>query len=744
MSFPENKKLTERFDYRFPISENGVYAISIAARCQSGEQIQKRGGEDLRIEIDGRALREIPAVSKPQYQDTPASWNGTLLQGAKQVVIFILYLPAGEHTITFIPQEGAAIETTPRIQLLRDIMNIEFQAEEQAEDGDRRPWFTFVFIDLPLQSFSIDASVRWRWGDGDDVKLIIDGEVQKNTSPLSVLHRNWLWNSFPFQNERREKTFTPTLPKGIHYIELWADRTPILHRAKFNAGGDADAVLKAKVVWQSTVLRTDHNTVSDIVVDDIPHGEWIVILERAAMGERIKNSKGDFLSTDRWHKVKYRGDVGYIYSLALEIEGESQIAIQQIIVNEAEAVGMNPEILLALADCESNTFPYTVSWNKNDPNVEVAFGVMQLSKKLIEDLNNPSKPFYSPVDIDDVFNLRQNIRGGIRYFHYLYNTVYKNSKDRLRKAVAAYNAGTGNVPIDQAFNLGLYEGQTKRDVLCVERHLRRKTFQKILSHAKTASFLVFGLAAALWLNEEMVAPTIGMFIDSRSAAIMKASDHTYGVPQDLWTVPRAFPAVSLNKGDTELIFFNRNGKRTAHMPVGRLGSLGGMPITASLGNIWLNRGILEYHDGMFYFSATASALCHVTRESHGEDNCAASVYRFDANTNDLQVVLQSLEGSNDGLYLSPDASRLAIARSVMTSICSAEDYLTILNLADGTTKEYDVVGKRDHDLNAITFVTWRDERHAVVAIEHSDQPNCTVPEPGPPRKETKTITLATQ
>lgn len=741
MPFSKPKKIGERLDYLFHVSEGGVYAISIVARCRSGAQIKKRGGEDLHIEIDNRTFREIPVVSKPQYQDIPISWNGTKLKGAKQTIVFVLDLVAGEHRIRFIPQEGAVIEHEPRIQPIKDIANIEFSLEEQAEDEDRRPWFTFAFIDLPLQSFSADASVGRRWRDSDDIKLVIDGEIQKNTSPLAVLHRNWFWSGSLFRNERQEKTFTRSLPKGIHYIELWADRTPILHRARFDASEAADGAVKATVVWKSTVLRTDHNTVSGIVVDNIPHGEWVVILEKAIKGERAKNLKGDFLSTNRWHRVKYKDEVGYIYSLALEIDGESQRAIQQIIVNEAKAIGMNPEILLALADCESNIFPYTVSWNKDDPNVEVAFGVMQLSKKLIEDLNNPSKPFYSQVDIDDIFNLHQNIRGGIRYFHHLYDIVYQNSKDRLRKAVAAYNAGTGNVPIDQAFNLELYEGQTKRDVLCVERHLRRKRFQKILSRAKTASFLVFGLAVAVWLHEQITAPAIGMFIDSRSAAIMKAADHIYDVPQYLWRVPRVFPAVSLNKGDTELIFFNRNGKRIAHVSVGKLGSIGGMSITAPLGNIWLNRGVLEMPDNVFYFSVTASALCRATRESHGEGNCVASVYRFDAKRDDPHVILQSLEGSNDGLYLSPNASRLAIVRSVMTSICSAEDYLTVLNIADDTTKEYDVVGKRDHDLNAITSVTWQDERHAVVAIEHSDQPNCTVPEPGPPRKETKTITL---
>ena len=89
MPFPANKKITGRFDYHFYVSETGWHAISISARCKSGEQIQKRGGEDLRVEIDGRTFREIPALSKSQYQNIPVSWNGAKLQGAKQTVISV-------------------------------------------------------------------------------------------------------------------------------------------------------------------------------------------------------------------------------------------------------------------------------------------------------------------------------------------------------------------------------------------------------------------------------------------------------------------------------------------------------------------------------------------------------------------------------------------------------------------------------------------------------------------------------
>ena len=121
MSFPDRKKITERFDYHFHIPESGVSAISITVRCQSGEQIQKRGGEDLRVEIDGTI---------------PVSWNGTLLKGLKQTVVFILHLDAGEHTLAFIPREGATIEEIT-VSPIADLSAINFDREEQAEDGDR-------------------------------------------------------------------------------------------------------------------------------------------------------------------------------------------------------------------------------------------------------------------------------------------------------------------------------------------------------------------------------------------------------------------------------------------------------------------------------------------------------------------------------------------------------------------------------------------------------------------------------
>ncbi len=434
------KKITERFDYALRVPEIGIYSISIAARCHSGEQTGTRGGENLRVEIDGRAFREIPSVSKPQYQDIPASWNGTLLKGAKQTVIFILYLRAGEHTITFIPQEGASIEREPVISLIQDLSAINFDPEEQAEDGDRRPWFTFAFIDLPLASFSIDASTRWHWRDGDDIKLIIDGEIQKNTSPLSVFHRNWLWSSFPFQNERQEKTFTPALLKGIHYVELWADRTPTLHRAKFNASqSDASTNVHAKVVWESAKLRmAPHIAPTDL--GSIAKDERLVILEKAVVGDRIVTPSGNVLTTDRWHKVRYKNQEGYIYSLALEIDAEDKQSIRELIIQKSQEIGEDHCLMLAVAQRESKFFPYEVS-DKG------AWGVFQLKEDAVTDVNATFRKNFS-----DRFDMLQNIEAGILYFQ-IVKKRYEGKDYFEERCLAAWNRGWRRVNPDKPFLL---------------------------------------------------------------------------------------------------------------------------------------------------------------------------------------------------------------------------------------------------------------------------------------------------
>jgi hypothetical protein len=251
-----NKRIQENFDYEFEVSKRGLYSISITARCCSGKQIKQRGGEDLRIEIDNQSFREIPSEKNTQLYNIPPAWNGTKLEGLKKTVVFVLWLEKGNHKITFIPNKGAFLEDL-EINLIKNTSVIEFSPEEQAEDGDTRPWYVFVLVNLPLRFLTVKATTRWRFLDSDDIKLIIDGKIQKPEGFFSKW-RNWLWSGSIFKKLLQKETQTKTIEtnlkgKEIHYIEFWADRTPILHRMKMDLG--KRYIKKEKTIVQKYIFK---------------------------------------------------------------------------------------------------------------------------------------------------------------------------------------------------------------------------------------------------------------------------------------------------------------------------------------------------------------------------------------------------------------------------------------------------------------------------------------------------------
>lgn len=228
---PENfpRKITEKIQKKFAISELGLYAINITARCKAKNY--------LRVEIDGQLFREIPPKDNIQKNTVPSAWNGKKLKGRSQTNIFLLQLDKGEHVIAFIPKGQVKVEKYNYWQI-EDPTHIEFNLDQQAEEGDKRLWFTFALVDLPLKSIKAEVAVDWHYFDGDDVKLIIDNEVEKN--PDSKLWKDWVWHAIPKQlfsgSKKEQKIITRDLPKGLHYIEFWADKTPTLHKVILNLG----------------------------------------------------------------------------------------------------------------------------------------------------------------------------------------------------------------------------------------------------------------------------------------------------------------------------------------------------------------------------------------------------------------------------------------------------------------------------------------------------------------------------
>jgi len=229
------KKITAPYTHSFRIKKSGLVAIFISARCKSKQQIKSNIDEDLRVEINGASFRELQPEKYIQQYNIPASFNGSKLKGLKKTVVFFAILKKGENEISLIPKTSAFVESI-EIQEMEDQKNISLTINEQAEDGDRRPWFTFILVFASLESFTISAEVQYRFGDSDDIKIIIDGAVQKQKQ--SYVHRFWVFagnviKKIKQKKAQQEKTFFPNLSKDRHYIEIWADRTPKLNSVAF-------------------------------------------------------------------------------------------------------------------------------------------------------------------------------------------------------------------------------------------------------------------------------------------------------------------------------------------------------------------------------------------------------------------------------------------------------------------------------------------------------------------------------
>lgn len=232
------KQITKSYYHKINIEKSGLTAISISARCKSKKQLDSNTDEDLRVELDGVYFRENFPQKNIQQFNIPKAFNGSKLNGLKKTVTILVVLNKGEHVLSLIPKNSAFLESI-EIQELSGAQDVEFKIEDQAEDGNNRPWHTFVIIDLPLNELSTDITVKKRFWDSDDVKIILNDKIKKNMGGGKYKFwyfvggvLSWAVAIIKGRSQRNEVSFRENLDTGIHYLEFWADRMPVLHSVK--------------------------------------------------------------------------------------------------------------------------------------------------------------------------------------------------------------------------------------------------------------------------------------------------------------------------------------------------------------------------------------------------------------------------------------------------------------------------------------------------------------------------------
>ena len=216
-------------------SSSGLHLIILSGRAKGEKQLSGTDDEELTVQIDDKIFPKLGADSK-KVLDSPASINGGKSHNLLKTVYFLTNLSGKEHKIILKTDELPDTATFESLEVysLDPTDKLTLEPKLQAEDVDRREWITFVLDNLALNSFTVELTLKRRFLDSDDVKVIIDGNIKRNDR--SILHKLWYFIASIFTGETQTETFNVNLPIGLHYIEFWADRMPVLEKITFNFG----------------------------------------------------------------------------------------------------------------------------------------------------------------------------------------------------------------------------------------------------------------------------------------------------------------------------------------------------------------------------------------------------------------------------------------------------------------------------------------------------------------------------
>ncbi|MFH1187290.1 MAG: cell wall hydrolase [bacterium] len=300
-------EVTENFVYDFEIAEGGLYLIEIIASAKSWWQNLKSlraffNDGDLAVKIDGAEFSKLNG--KGRLFDGEAAWNGNNLKGLKKTNIFVIQFSSGKHKIEFIADQSPHLESI-KIEKAPDANIVKYIPDKNnpAQDGNNRQWINLVFTELPLGKLSITAKAEKREKDSDDIKLIVDGEIQQN--PDSKKFKNWYWCGSLDGSKEKEFNKKVDLAKGLHYIELWADRMPTIEKVEIVLNQIEEPQKRIPTVNAPEWTGDFNDDTEQMILARAIFGEARSLSEqgRIAIGWVIKNRISDSRWADNYHGV---------------------------------------------------------------------------------------------------------------------------------------------------------------------------------------------------------------------------------------------------------------------------------------------------------------------------------------------------------------------------------------------------------------------------------------------------------
>lgn len=228
------KEVTGKYSCDFIFPEDGLYLIEIIASAKSWWQNFKFSrsffkDDDIFLYLDGLEL----TTSSNTKKDACSAWNGNELCGLEKTVIIAAYLTKGKHIIDLKPDQSPFLKklSISKAEEKDQITYIPMD-NNPAQKSAGRPWLSYIILDLFITKLFISAKVNKNSRDDDDIKVMINGEIQKNENSKS--HRNWYWCGKVLKGD--DKIFTKDINLKIKQfnLDLYSDDSPRLHKIEID------------------------------------------------------------------------------------------------------------------------------------------------------------------------------------------------------------------------------------------------------------------------------------------------------------------------------------------------------------------------------------------------------------------------------------------------------------------------------------------------------------------------------
>ena len=225
-----SKEITGKYSCDFTLPENGLYLIEVIASAKGWwENIKSRRtffkDDDIFLYLNNQELTTSLNVKK----DAHSAWNGNDLGGLEKTVIIAVNLNKGKHLLDLIPDQSPYLKKLSIYKIEeKDKITYIPTDNNPAQKSSGRPWLSFIILDLFITKLSVSAKANNNGRDDDDIKLIINGQIQKNENTKS--HRDWYWCGKILKGKEKSFNQDVNVKSEQFNFDLYSDDSPFLYK----------------------------------------------------------------------------------------------------------------------------------------------------------------------------------------------------------------------------------------------------------------------------------------------------------------------------------------------------------------------------------------------------------------------------------------------------------------------------------------------------------------------------------